>query len=101
MALTIEVGQMGTLSFQPAMVGIDPATVTGVAWSQQGSPAAVKFTHPDQVEGIAPGTGSFTVTVNCGPSDKMPYQFEIACIANAPPAIPKVVPVMILFAIPP
>jgi len=95
MSLTIQVGQTATLVFTPRKVGIDPTAVTGIAWTQQGSPAAVKFTHPDQVEGIAPGTGSFTVTVNCGPSDKMPYQFDITCVAPGPAPVPIDVPVVL------
>jgi hypothetical protein len=91
--ISIQVGQTARMVFQPSMVGIDPATVTEVVWTQQGSPASVKFTHPDQVEGIAPGVGSFTATVNCGPANKMPYKFDIECIPAGPPPIPLIVPV--------
>jgi hypothetical protein len=92
---TITQGMKGTLQFLPTQAGLDPATITDIKWSQQGPPTNVKFTQPDQVEGVQPGTGSFTCTVTCGPSERMTYKFQVECVPSGPPPPPVNVPIMI------
>lgn len=98
---TVPQGLSGKLEFQPTMAGLDAAAITDVKWSQQGAPNHVKFTQPDQVSGVAPGTGDFTCTVACGANDKMTYHFQVECVAMGPPPMPRNVPVTVFVAGPP
>lgn len=95
MALTIPQGKTGTLYFDANMAGMDPAEVNQVQWSQQGPPTSVRLIQPDQVQGVALGTGTLKCTVHVGASDKMTYGFDVECISNEPPPPPRTVPVTI------
>lgn len=95
MALTIPQGKTGTLTFDANMAGLDPTQVNQVQWSQQGAPSAVKFTPPDQVQGVALGTGTLRCVVHVGASDKMTYEFPVECVSNQPDPPPRIVPVTI------
>ena len=55
---TIQVGQTGTLQFQPSTAALDATLIASVSWQPQGSQQHVRFRPPDQVEGIAPGPGT-------------------------------------------
>ena len=99
--LVMQVGQHGTLRFIPSAAAVDPTTIVGQQWSQQGSPQSVKFTAPDQVQALAIGSGTLKVIVDCGPSSKMPYNFVINVIAAGPPEPGVMPPVAIDVAITP
>jgi hypothetical protein len=101
MALTIQVGQTGTLVFTPHTVGIDPARITKTTW-KAGKGTAVDFVLPDQVTGVAPGVETeFHCEVTLAPieegatADKQTWLFDITCIEPGPTPIPPVVPVVI------
>ena len=98
MPMPLQVGQKGTLKFEAAMAGFDPEQITDIKWSQQGSPQAVKFTQPDQVEGVAVGSGSFKCSVTQKPEaggqpQHSTYNFTVECVDMSAPA--KMVPVSI------
>jgi hypothetical protein len=92
---TITQGMKGRLEFQPAQAGLDPATITDIKWTPQGPQTHVKFTQPDQVEGISPGTGQFTCAVTCGPGESMTWKFAVECLPLTPPGPPATVPVVV------
>jgi hypothetical protein len=101
MALTLQVGQTGTLLFTPQTVGIDPARITKEKWKVLSGPVAVAFTLPNQIEGMAPGTNSFIVTVTLSPLEtgapieEPSWPFDITCVAPGLTPPPPVVPVLI------
>ncbi len=109
MAVTIQTGQTGTLTFMPNMAGIDAARVTDVKWTPQGGATAVEFAPPDQVTGKAPGTRDFQVMVRLtpvesGPEDKLSYSFTVQAIEPAmagPPLMPPPVAISVNLAPPP
>lgn len=93
---SIVVGQIGTLVFQPAMAGLDAALIAGVSWQPQGSQQAVKFRAPNQVEGLAAGSGQYRCTVTLTtPGEKVTYAFAVDCYVPGPPVMPPMVPVTI------
>jgi hypothetical protein len=96
MALTIQQGRTGTLTFTPGTVGLDPAQVASVAWAPLGGQQYVRFTPPDQVEGVAVGVASGKVTATLStPGEKVSWTFDVECVpvGGVPPE--KVVPVVI------
>jgi hypothetical protein len=95
MALSIQVGQTGTLVFLPLEAGIDPEAVVSVDWVSQASQQIIRFTEPDQIEGRGPGVGAFKCTPTLTGQEKVTYLFDIECVpaGGAPP--PKKVPVAI------
>ena len=95
MALTLQVGQTGTLVFMAREAGFDPTKVTNKRWSTTGDQTKVKLTAPDQVEGIAPGSASFKCMVAVEGSPNVPYYFDITCVAPPPTTPPIAVPVTI------
>jgi hypothetical protein len=102
MALTIQQGQTGTLQFAPDRIGLDPAEVESVAWAAQGTQAHVRFTPPDQVEGLTLGVARYKVTATLtGPGERISYTFDVECIpaGGLPPE--KVVPVVIFIPVAP
>jgi hypothetical protein len=101
MALTIQQGQTGTLTFAPDRVGLEPAQVESVAWAAQGTQEHVRFTPPDTVEGITPGVGSYKVTAALtAPGERVSYPFDVECIPAGALAPDKVVPVVIFIPVP-
>jgi hypothetical protein len=101
MPLTIEQGRTGTLTFAPDRVGLTPAEVESVAWAAQGSQLHVRFTPPDQVEGVTLGVGSYKVTATLSmPGERVSWDFDVECIpaGGLPPE--KVVPVVIFIPVP-
>ena len=98
----ITVGATGTLRFLPSQAGLDPALIASVSWQPQGGQQHVKFSPPDQVEGISPGTGQGKCTVSMTtPGDKMTYDFTVQCNPAGPPAPPRMEPVAIDVAMTP
>jgi hypothetical protein len=96
MPVFLQVGQVGTLRFLPSQAGLDPALVASASWQPQGSQQHVRFTPPDQVEGISAGTADYKVTVTMTtPGEKVTYAFTATCNPAGPPAPPKMDPVAI------
>jgi hypothetical protein len=94
MPVMIQVGQTGTLRFLPSQAGLDEALVSGVAWQLQGTPASLRFTPPDHVEGLAAGTANMRCAVTMvGGTDRQTYRFEVETVPAGPPQPPKMVPV--------
>ena len=80
----IAVGQKGTFRFIASQVGLNEADITGVTWQPQGAQQAVKFTPPDQVEGMAPGTSSYKASVTMkAAGEKYSFPFDVNCTAPA------------------
>jgi hypothetical protein len=101
MALTIEQGQTGTLTFAPDRIGLEPAQVESVAWAAQGTQEHVRFTPPDRVEGITLGVGSFKVTATLtAPGERVSYAFDVECIPAGGLPPDKLVPVVIFIPVP-
>jgi hypothetical protein len=101
MPVTVQVGQIGTLTFAPDRVGLDPATVQSTSWQPQGSQQHVKFTPPDKVEGLSPGTGSYKVTATMTtPGEKLTWPFDVECIPAGPVLPEPVVPVVVFIPVP-
>jgi hypothetical protein len=99
--ITIEQGRTGTLTFAPDRVGLEPAQIASVAWAAQGTQEHVRFTPPDQVEGITPGVGSFKVTATLStPGERVSYPFDVECIPAGGLPSEKVVPVVIFIPAP-
>lgn len=99
--VTIQVGQQGTLRFLPSQAGLDPAQIASVAWQPQGPQNQIKFTPPDQVEGLAAGTTSYKATVTMKTAgEKYSFPFDAQCTPAGPPAPPVMVPVAIDIAVP-
>jgi hypothetical protein len=101
MPVTIAQGATGQLTFAPDRVGIDPALVASVSWQPQGSQQHVKFTPPDQVQGLSPGVGSYKVTATMStPGEKLTWPFDVECVppGGVPPE--PVVPVVIFIPVP-
>jgi hypothetical protein len=95
LALTIPQGKTGTLSFDANMAGINPADVNQVQWSQPGAPTYVKLIAPDQVQGVAVGSGTIKCVVHSGTSDKQTYEFPVECVSGTPDPPPRTVPITI------
>ena len=94
---SIQVGQTGTLVFQPSMAGLTPEQVSSVEWQAQGGQTVVMFTPPDRVEGVAPGVRQFKVrAILTLAGEKVTYAFPVDCIAPGPPVMPPMVPVAIV-----
>jgi hypothetical protein len=109
MSLTLQTGQSGTLTYQPAVAGIDAARVTNQRWAPVGQDQTkIKWTTPAQVEGIAVGQRTFrveitlTAPVPTDPAEKVTYEFIVTCV---PPvstgSAPATVPITINFIITP
>ena len=98
----ITVGQKGTLRFLASQAGLDQDNVASVSWQPQGGQQHVKFSPPDQVEGLSPGTGEgrCTVSMTAPPGEKMTYPFTVQCNPAGPPAPPRMEPVAIDIAAP-
>jgi hypothetical protein len=99
MPVFIAVGQTGTLRFIADMAGLDPAVIQSQQWQLQGTPASLKFTAPDKVEGLAEGTANMRVQVTSqipgSPQERQTYRFEVQTVPAGPPTPPKMVPVAI------
>jgi hypothetical protein len=101
MAVTIQQGTTGTLTFAPDRVGLAPATVQSVSWQPQGSQQFVKFTAPDKVQGVAPGIGSYKVTATMTtPGEKLTWPFDVQCVPPGGVPPDPVVPVVIFVPVP-
>lgn len=84
----IAVGQTGTLRFLATQVGLPEAQIQGVTWQPQGAQQAVRFTPPDQVEGLAVGTSSYKASVTMTtPGEKYSFPFDVTCTAPAGPLV--------------
>jgi hypothetical protein len=102
MPLTIPQGQTGTLTFAPDRVGLELGQIASVVWAAQGSQEHVRFTPPDQVEGITPGVASYKVTATLStPGEKVSWLFDVECVPadGLPPE--KVLPVVIFIPLVP
>lgn len=96
----IAVGQKGTLRFIAEQAGLPQSEITGVTWQPQGSQQAVKFSPPDQVEGMAAGTSAYKASVTMKtPGEKYSFPFDVTCTAPVG-ASPIMTPVAIDIAPP-
>lgn len=96
----IAVGQKGTLRFIAEQAGLPQSEITSVSWQPQGSQQAVKFSPPDQVEGVAVGTSPYKASVTMkAAGEKYSFPFDVTCTAPAGTA-PIMTPVAIDLAVP-
>jgi hypothetical protein len=90
---TVVPGESRTLVVVPTVAGIDPARVTATTWTPKGTNAAISWTPPSTIAGVAVGLREFSVTltlaaIDGGAIQNVTYLFEIACVGGPRPAAP-------------